>query len=112
LSTEEMLERLLGLLDAVEVAASLLLVVEDVHWGDRSTCEILTVLTRHVAGGPVGVVMTSRDDEVAPDHDVRRFLTELLRSTVVRHVRVDAFSAAESARFIETLLGPVDANTI
>ena len=64
LATDAMLERVLTLVDELSAAAPLLLVVEDLHWADRGTCEILTVLCRHAHGRPAGIVMTCRDDEL------------------------------------------------
>jgi DNA-binding CsgD family transcriptional regulator/predicted ATPase len=112
LSTEEVLERVLAEVDGVRAPESLLLVVEDVHWADRSTCEILTVLTRHVAARRAGLVLTCRDDDVAPDHYVRRFLSELLRAQLAVLLRVEVLSASDSAALIERLLGNVDAKTV
>ena len=109
LSTEEMLEELLALSDAACAPESLLLVVEDVHWADRGTCEILTVLARHVVDRPVGLVMTCRDDELPREHPVRQFLTEMSRAQLATPVAVPALSAAEVAGLVETLVGDVDA---
>ena len=104
-----MLEELLALSDAACAPESLLLVVEDVHWADRGTCEILTVLARHVVDRPVGLVMTCRDDELPREHPVRQFLTEMSRAQLATPVAVPALSAAEVAGLVETLVGDVDA---
>jgi DNA-binding CsgD family transcriptional regulator len=109
LSTEEMLEELLALSDTTSTPDSLLVVVEDVHWADRGTCEILTVLARHVVDRPVGLVMTCRDDELPREHPVRQFLTEVSRAQLATPVAVPPLSAAEVARLVETLVGDVDA---
>ena len=111
LSTEEMLEELLVLVERVRGPDSLVLVVEDLHWADRGTCEILTVLARHVLDRPVGVVMTCRDDELPREHHVRQFLTELLRAQLATPVVASPLSAADVARLVEALVGAVDAVT-
>ncbi|MGH8977711.1 MAG: ATP-binding protein, partial [Acidimicrobiia bacterium] len=109
LSTEEMLEELLALVDATTAPESRLLIVEDVHWADRGTCEILTVLARHVVERPVGLVMTCRDDELPRGHPVRQFLTEVSRAQLATPIAVPPLSAADVARLVETLVGDVDA---
>src|SRR5688500_819435 len=63
-SNEVLLEHVLGLVARAGPATPVLLVVEDVHWADRATCEVLMVLARHVAGRPAALVLTSRDDEL------------------------------------------------
>ena len=59
------------------------LVVEDVHWADDATLDLLRLLGRRVADLPAVVVLTFRDDEVADDHPLRR----LLGALVGPHVR-------------------------
>jgi ATP/maltotriose-dependent transcriptional regulator MalT len=111
LPTEQVLERLLAVVDAIHTPDSLVLVFEDIHWADRGTCEILTVLARHVVDHPVGLVMTCRE-ELPRDHHVRQFLTELGRGQLVTPVAVPPLTPAEVARFVEALLGDVDAVTV
>jgi DNA-binding CsgD family transcriptional regulator/tetratricopeptide (TPR) repeat protein len=111
LPTEQVLERVLAVVDAVGAPDSLVLVFEDIHWADRGTCEILTVLARHVVDHPVGLVMTCRE-ELPRDHHVRQFLTELGRGQLVTPVAVPPMTPAEVARFVEALLGDVDATTV
>jgi DNA-binding CsgD family transcriptional regulator/tetratricopeptide (TPR) repeat protein len=111
LATEQMLERLLALVDQVETDAPVVLVFEDLHWADRGTCEILTVLTRHVADRPVGLVLTCRE-EMRRDHPVRGFLSELLRNDTVTPVAVPPLTTAEVARLVEVLRGDADARVV
>ena len=50
------------------------LVVEDVHWIDEATLDVLRFLVRRIASLPVVLVLTYRDDEVARDHPLQRML--------------------------------------
>src|SRR5918994_1554191 len=52
-------------------------VVEDAHWADEATLDWLTFLGRRVARLPVLLVVTYRNDEVGPDHPLRRTLAAL-----------------------------------
>jgi predicted ATPase len=47
------------------------LVVEDVHWADEATLDLLRFLARRLGASPVLLVVTYRDDEVGPMHRVR-----------------------------------------
>ena len=112
LATDAMLERVLTLVEQLSAETPVLVVVEDLHWADRGTCEILTVLCRHAHGRPAGIVMTSRDDELPRAHHVNQFLSELLRAQLAAPVSVPALSAVEVAQLVEQLLGDVDATVV
>jgi predicted ATPase/DNA-binding CsgD family transcriptional regulator len=107
-STEELLERVLALVDTASSPTPLLVIVEDLHWADRATCEVLMVLARHVAERPSCLVLTSRDDELPRGHHVRGFLAELRRAQLVSAVALPRLGAADVATLIQHLVGPVD----
>jgi DNA-binding CsgD family transcriptional regulator/tetratricopeptide (TPR) repeat protein len=65
-------------------AAPHLLVVEDVHWADDATLDLLGYLGRRVDATCSLVIATYRDDEVGPRHPLRGVLGELLTSGAVR----------------------------
>jgi DNA-binding CsgD family transcriptional regulator len=44
------------------------LVLEDVHWADEATMDVITVLGRRIEGLPAVVVLTFRGGEAPPDH--------------------------------------------
>jgi DNA-binding CsgD family transcriptional regulator/tetratricopeptide (TPR) repeat protein len=72
-----LLEELTG---AARVTA---LVIEDVHWADDATLDLLRFLARRLRTAKALVLVTYRDDGLAADHPLRRTLGELapLRST-------------------------------
>jgi DNA-binding CsgD family transcriptional regulator len=86
-------------------------VIEDVHWADRSTRDLLTVL----AGGPelarVLLVATYRADHLARGDPVRGVLAELQRAERVTHVRLAPFGPGDVAEQLRGILGtqPPDA---
>ena len=61
-------------LDEVAGPGPVLLVVEDAHWADEATLDWLTQLGRRITGLPCLLVVTFRDDEVGPEHPLRRTL--------------------------------------
>ncbi|MEU9406227.1 AAA family ATPase [Streptomyces sp. NPDC048281] len=54
-----------------------LLVVEDVHWADEATMDLLRYLARRLPSVPALVVATYRDDEIGRTHDVTALLGTL-----------------------------------
>lgn len=49
-------------------------VVEDVHWADEATLDLLSFLSRRMHQTPALLVVSYRDDEVGPTHPLRAFL--------------------------------------
>jgi DNA-binding CsgD family transcriptional regulator/tetratricopeptide (TPR) repeat protein len=46
------------------------LVLEDIHWADDATLDVITVLARRIGSLPVLLLLTCRDGEAPPDHPV------------------------------------------
>lgn len=62
-----------------------LLVVEDLHWADEATLDVVRMLARRVGSLPVLFVLTYRDESLDRTHPVRIVLGELpTRSRIVR----------------------------
>ncbi|MFG2617530.1 ATP-binding protein [Streptomyces sp. NPDC048507] len=54
-----------------------LLVVEDVHWADEATLDLLRYLVRRLPKAPALVVVTYRDDEIGRTHHLNNLLGTL-----------------------------------
>ena len=54
--------------------------LEDVHWADEATLDVLRLLARRVEAVPALVVATYRDDELDARHPLRLVLGELATS--------------------------------
>ena len=52
------------------------LVVEDVHWADDATLDVLRYLVRRIAHLPAVLVLTYRDDELTRDHPLHEVLAQ------------------------------------
>ena len=68
-------ELLTGLARALRGAS--VVVLEDLHWADEATLDVVHLLGRRVARIPALVVATYRDDELERDHPLRVVLGEL-----------------------------------
>jgi DNA-binding CsgD family transcriptional regulator/tetratricopeptide (TPR) repeat protein len=68
------------------------LVLEDVHWADGASLDVLRVLGRRVDGSEAFVVATYRDDEVTGDHPLRVVLGELASAPGVERLTVPRLS--------------------
>ncbi|GAA3191764.1 ATP-binding protein [Dactylosporangium siamense] len=75
-------------------------VVEDAHWADEATLDLLVFLGRRIAQTKALLVVTHRDDELPVDHPLRTVIG-LLPARAVRRVQVEPLSegaVAELAR--------------
>ena len=61
-----------------------LLVIEDVHWADDATLDLIKFLGRRIDRAPVLLLASYRDDELSPSHALRRLLGELPASLISR----------------------------
>jgi DNA-binding CsgD family transcriptional regulator/tetratricopeptide (TPR) repeat protein len=80
-------ELLFGVLQRLARRTPVVLAVEDLHWADQSTRDLLAFLLRNLGREPVLVAMTYRSDELHRRHPLRPFLAELERTG--RVIRVD-----------------------
>src|SRR6266700_1786860 len=71
-------EVLLTLLETLAEQQPVVLVVEDVHWADRSTCDLLSFLVRNIQQARVLLVVTFRSDELNRNDLLRPLLAEAL----------------------------------
>jgi DNA-binding CsgD family transcriptional regulator/tetratricopeptide (TPR) repeat protein len=107
LAPTRLFELLLGVLHRLAERAPVLLVVEDLHWADQSTRDLLGFLVRNLRGG-VGVVLSYRSDELHRRHPLRPFLAELDRSGRVERLEVGRLDRRELAELLGGILdGPV-----
>jgi predicted ATPase len=71
--------------------------VEDVHWADAATLELIRYLARRSDDSPALLLLTFRDDEVGVDHPLRVLLGELATVRRVRRIGVRPLSRAAVA---------------
>jgi DNA-binding CsgD family transcriptional regulator len=98
-------ERLLGVVERLAAHAPLLWVVEDLHWADRSTRDLLAYLATYLRSGRVMVVLTFRSDELDRRHPLRGLLGELARNRRTRRLDLARFTRAGLAEQLAGLLG-------
>ena len=101
--------RLLGqvhdLLAEAATATPLVLVLEDVHWADRSTLDLASYVARSLRDERLLVVATFRSDETARRPPLRTWLAELARVDRVRRLELAPFTDAEVGELLAAILG-------
>ena len=99
------------LLAALGTERRTVLVVEDLHWSDLATRDLLTFLVRAVPPG-VAVVLTSRLGELAVGDPLLDWLADVSRLPAVETVALSALPAEESLALVAALAGPAPADSL
>jgi predicted ATPase len=106
----QLLELVLGLLGRLSDRRPLLLVLEDLHWSDHSTRELVSFLIRSLRGVRVVLLATYRSDELNRRHPLRPLIASWDRLRSVQHVELRRFepgrSPPSSARSSAPILPP------
>ena len=98
-------EQLLSVISAAARQAPLLLVIEDLHWADRSTRDFIAFLLRNARQDPLVLLLTYRTDELYRRHPVKPFVSELQRTGGVLRVDLRPFSREELERQVTAIVG-------
>jgi predicted ATPase len=85
----------------LQARAPTVLVLEDLHWADEATLDVLRLLARRVATVPSLIVASYRDDEFASTHPLRIVLGELATNRAIRRLKLAALSPAAVAQLAE-----------
>lgn len=91
----------------------LLVILEDLHWSDDTSLELLLTAARRLVGHPVLLLLTYRSDEMHPS--LSHLLAELERHRLAVHVRPARLTLAEADVMIRTIRGqerPVRADVL
>lgn len=98
-------EHLLRFLERLADGAPLILLIEDIHWADRSSLELLGFLSRNLRHGSITLIATYRSDETNRSEPIVPFLAELERSGRAERVTLSRFDRHELATLVEAILG-------
>jgi DNA-binding CsgD family transcriptional regulator len=79
------------------------LVVEDVHWADQATRDLLGFLFTRLTTERVAIVVSYRSDDLHRRHPLRRTLAEWLRLPAVTRVYLDPLAADDVRALVRSL---------
>ena len=72
------------LADLTQASLPTVLVIEDIHWADEATLDLIKFLARRIHHTSTLLVLTYRDDELSKDHPLRLVLGDLPVRDVTR----------------------------
>ena len=88
LARGDLLDAMHEVLEATAAKAPLLLVIEDTHWADQSTRDMLSFLFTRPFLGPVAIVASYRSDDLHRRHPLRRQVAEWSRLRGIGRVQL------------------------
>ena len=79
----------------------LMLVLDDLHWADRSSLLLLEFLGQEIGNSPLLLVGAHRDVEVSRDHPLSHTLGALVREQLFHRVQLDGLTQQEVGELVE-----------
>ncbi|MCA2187474.1 ATP-binding protein [Nonomuraea cavernae] len=98
-------EQFLTLLERLADSRPTILLIEDIHWADRSSRDLIAFLSRNLRTPQVLIVMTYRSDDLHRQHPLRPVLAELGRVDGVYRMDLPRLSRDEVAQQMAGILG-------
>ncbi|MEA2354885.1 MAG: hypothetical protein QOD61_1014 [Solirubrobacteraceae bacterium] len=90
----------LSVLDELDWHATTVLVLEDLHWADEATLDVVRLLVRRVADVRALLVLSFRDEEVDRAGPLRMLLGELPRTAIAADLTLAPLSRAAVAGLV------------
>jgi class 3 adenylate cyclase len=90
--------------------APVLLVLEDLHWADEASLELLQHLARELRDARVAILATYRSDEMHRRHPLIRALADLQRERLATEIALKRLTRDETREVIRATFAQTDAN--
>ena len=90
----------------------LLLVLEDVHWADEATLDVLRFVGRRLSGAQLMILATFRSEEVGGDHPLSLVLGDLASLPGVVRMHLPALTAAGVQLLVDRAGSALDADDV
>ncbi|MDQ6899305.1 MAG: AAA family ATPase [Candidatus Dormibacteraeota bacterium] len=104
LEKARLFEAVTRLLERLTAKSPVALLLDDAHWADTASLEMLGHAVRSLASSRFLLIITYRSDSIHP-HQVRPFLQLLRRALRIDEVRLGRLQPAETAALARDLLG-------
>lgn len=97
-------DAVLGAFTALSTSEPLLVIIEDAHWADDSTRDLIGFLITRLTSQRLTLVVSYRSDDLHRRHPLRRPIAEWSRNPRVRRVNLLPLDADESRVLLNSLL--------
>jgi DNA-binding CsgD family transcriptional regulator len=108
-----LVQDLADLLVTAEPGPPLLMILEDLHWADELSLDVLSHLAGRIAGRPMLIAGAYRSDELYPSLPLRDLRARLLAQRLAEEVRLPRLGLDQTATMTSATLGrPVAAQLV
>jgi predicted ATPase len=83
----------------------LVIILEDLHWADPASLELLRYLARTLRDAAILLIATYRDDEITRRHELSQFLPLLIRESGARRIHLNRLNRLSVERLIADRYG-------
>jgi DNA-binding CsgD family transcriptional regulator len=97
-----------ALIDDLRTHGPTVLVVEDIHWADEATLDVLRLMARRIAATRVLIVLSYRDETLDARHPVRIMVGELASGLFALRLSLAPLSPEAVAQLAEPFGGDAD----
>jgi len=109
----QLFDAVLGVLTEVAESRPVVLLLEDLHWADGSSRNLLSFLASRLRSQRLLVVASYREEDVYRRHPLRGLLVELVRLATVERIDLLPFGEADARAFVDALSEePLSAQTV
>ncbi len=96
---------------ALAAERPLIVLIDDLQWSDEDSLRLLRYVVRTDGASPIFLMFAIRPEEFAVVSEAVNLIADMGRMGVVRRLKLDRFSQAETREFlVQVLGGPVDAS--
>ena len=99
----DLFDSVLAALTDLAARQLVVLIIEDVHWADQATRDLLGSLFTRLLDARIAVIVSYRSDDLHRRHPLRRTLAEWLRLPVVTRVYLDPLPADDVRALVRSL---------
>ncbi|MGA8575527.1 MAG: AAA family ATPase [Candidatus Cybelea sp.] len=100
----EQLDAIAERVEKIAARTALIVAIEDLHWADAATLDLLVYLTTKLHRLRVLVVATVRADELHPEHPASLATAKMLRNACAGRIELGPLRGSELQRFIDEAL--------
>jgi tetratricopeptide (TPR) repeat protein len=106
-------EQIVGLIErAAAHRAPIVLAVDDLHWADQSTLDLITYMVNSIDGAGAVLILTYRSDELTRRHPLRPLLARLQRADNVIPIQLRPLDRGQLAELAEAIRGEPPSTTL
>ncbi|HWD04981.1 MAG TPA: AAA family ATPase [Amycolatopsis sp.] len=99
----QLFDAVLGVLTEVAESRPVVILLEDLHWSDSSTRNLLSFLVSRLRAQRLLIVGSYREEDVHRRHPLRGLLSELLRVAAVEQIELRPLEPSDARAFVEAL---------